>query len=155
MRVSNAADRRLTKLDSIRLRKFIAAGNAAPQLEDVLDDAEVVPGPAIPADVVTMYAKFVVRDLALARRLLPEGCGRVQGLHLRAVAGRDGHARPDGGGHRALAGPGRRGMRRADRRGAVPAGSCRRLRHVVAPTPSARTRSHARRARELSVWSKS
>jgi len=68
MRVSNAADRRLTKLDSIRLRKFIAAGNAAPQLEDVLDDAQVVPGPAIPPDVVTMYAKFVVRDLATGQR---------------------------------------------------------------------------------------
>ena len=73
MRVSNAADRRLTKLDSTRLRKFIAAGNA-PDLEDVLDDADVVPGPAIPADVVTMYAKFVVRDLATRQRQVRVVC---------------------------------------------------------------------------------
>jgi regulator of nucleoside diphosphate kinase len=67
MTVSHGIDRKLTKLDSIRLLKFIATG-AAPQLAEVLDDAEVLPGPAIPADVVTMYAKFVVRDLATRQR---------------------------------------------------------------------------------------
>lgn len=65
MHVSNYGERKLTELDFTRLMKLIAAGS---QLADMLDEAEVVPGPAIPADVVTMYAQFVIRDLKMQRR---------------------------------------------------------------------------------------
>ena len=67
MRASNFGERKLTALDFTRLTKFTAAG-AMPQLADILDEAEVVTGQAIPADVVTMYAQFVVRDLKMQRR---------------------------------------------------------------------------------------
>lgn len=60
-------ERKLTELDFTRLQKFTAAG-ALPQLHDLLDEAAVVSPQAIPADVVTMYAKFVIRDLKLQRR---------------------------------------------------------------------------------------
>jgi len=62
MRASNAGERRLTELDFIRLSKFTAAG-LMPQLRGVLDEADVMPARAIPADVVTMYAQFRIRDL--------------------------------------------------------------------------------------------
>ena len=67
MRASNFGERKLTELDFTRLRKFTAAG-ALPQLGDLLDEADVVPARAIPADVVTMYARFVIRDLKMQRR---------------------------------------------------------------------------------------
>ena len=67
MRASNFGERKLTELDFTRLMKFTAAG-AMPQLADLLDEAEVVPARAIPADTVTMYAQCVVRDLKLQRR---------------------------------------------------------------------------------------
>ena len=67
MRPSNFGERKLTELDHIRLTRLTAAG-AMPQLADLLDEALVVPAQAIPPDVVTMYAKFVIRDLKLQRR---------------------------------------------------------------------------------------
>lgn len=67
MRPSNFGERKLTELDHIRLTRLTAAG-AMPQLADILDEAQVVPAQAIPADVVTMYAKFVIRDLGKRRR---------------------------------------------------------------------------------------
>ncbi|MDB5898525.1 MAG: transcription elongation factor GreAB [Ramlibacter sp.] len=67
MRVSNQARRKLTELDFVRLSKFTAAG-AAPQLADVLDEAEVLPSQGIPCDVVTMYAQFTIRELESQRR---------------------------------------------------------------------------------------
>ena len=67
MHVSNLGERKLTELDFTRLNKFTAAG-AMPQLADILDEADVVPAQAIPADVVTMYAQFVIRDPKLQRR---------------------------------------------------------------------------------------
>jgi len=67
MHVSNLGERKLTELDFTRLNKLTAAG-AMPQLADILDEADVVPAQAIPADVVTMYAQFVIRDLKLQRR---------------------------------------------------------------------------------------
>ncbi len=58
-------ERKLTELDFHRLNKLVAAtGNAPPHLDEVLSEAEVVPSRAIPADVVTMYARFEVRDMA-------------------------------------------------------------------------------------------
>lgn len=59
-------ERKLTELDFKRLNK-LAAGEAAPHLDEMLCDAEVVPSRAIPADVVTMYAMFDVRDMKLQR----------------------------------------------------------------------------------------
>ena len=67
MRASNFGERKLTELDFTRLSKFTAAG-ALPQLGDLLDEVDVVPARAIPPDVVTMYAQFVIRDLKLQRR---------------------------------------------------------------------------------------
>ncbi|HET8746739.1 MAG TPA: GreA/GreB family elongation factor [Ramlibacter sp.] len=67
MRPSNPAERKLGELDFVRLGKFTAAG-AFPQLADILKEAEVVPPHAIPRDVVTMYSRFVIRDLKLLRR---------------------------------------------------------------------------------------
>jgi len=67
MRVSNQVERKLTELDFVRLGKFTAAG-ALPQLADVLEEAEVLPVRVIPADVVTMYAQFVIRELMTQRR---------------------------------------------------------------------------------------
>jgi regulator of nucleoside diphosphate kinase len=67
MRTSNFGERKLTELDFTRLNKLTAA-RTTPQLADILDEAEVLPAQAIPADVVTMYAQFVIRDLKLQRR---------------------------------------------------------------------------------------
>lgn len=83
MQTSTAFDRQLTKLDAVRLLKLIGSG-AAPKLADILDEAEVVPGPAIPRDVVTMNAKFIVRDLATGQRQVrvlcyPEDADPAQG----------------------------------------------------------------------------
>jgi regulator of nucleoside diphosphate kinase len=67
MRGSNLSERKLTELDFRRLHRFTAAG-AMPLLLDLLNEADVVPATAIPADVVTMYAQFVIRDLKMQRR---------------------------------------------------------------------------------------
>jgi regulator of nucleoside diphosphate kinase len=67
MRPSNLGERKLTELDFARLTRYTAAG-AMPQLHALLDEAEVVPAKAVPADVVTMYAQFVIRDLKMQRR---------------------------------------------------------------------------------------
>lgn len=67
MHAPDCGERKLTELDFVRLNKLVAAG-AVPQLADVLDEAEVVPARAIPADVVTMNAQFVTRDLKHQRR---------------------------------------------------------------------------------------
>lgn len=67
MHASNHGERKLTELDFTRLKK-ITTGGALPQLVDLLDEADVVPAPSIPPDVVTMYAQFVVLDLKLQRR---------------------------------------------------------------------------------------
>jgi regulator of nucleoside diphosphate kinase len=73
MRASNFGERRLTEPDFTRLKKLTAAG-ALPQLDDILDESEVVPAQAIPPDVVTMYSRFVVRDLKLERRQILVVC---------------------------------------------------------------------------------
>jgi regulator of nucleoside diphosphate kinase len=67
MRAPLSGERKLTELDFVRLKKFTAAGTF-PQLADLLNDAELVASPAVPADVVTMNARFVIRDLKLQRR---------------------------------------------------------------------------------------
>jgi regulator of nucleoside diphosphate kinase len=71
MRAPNSGERMLTELDVIRLRKFTAA---SPQLADLLDDAQLSPSQAIPADVVTMNARVVIRDLKLRRRQILAVC---------------------------------------------------------------------------------
>jgi regulator of nucleoside diphosphate kinase len=73
MRASNTGERKLTELDFTRLRKFTAAGAMRP-LADLLDEADVLPAQAIPADVITMYARFVVRDVRTQRRHLLALC---------------------------------------------------------------------------------
>lgn len=73
MRASNCGERKLGELDFIRLKKYTAAG-AFPQLDEILSEAEVVPAHAIPRDVVTMYSRFVIRDLKLLRRQILVVC---------------------------------------------------------------------------------
>ena len=73
MRPSNLGERKLTELDFTRLNKLTAAG-AMPQLADILDEADVVPAQAIPADVVTMYAQFVIRDVKVQLRQILALC---------------------------------------------------------------------------------
>lgn len=67
MHASNFGGRRLTELDFTRLEK-IAASARTPQLAKMLDDADIIPGTEIPADVVTMYSQFVLSDLDVERR---------------------------------------------------------------------------------------
>lgn len=67
MHVSNLGERQLTELDCRRLRRVAVAGSV-PQLAALLDDATVVSSPEIPPDVVTMYARFVLRDLMTQER---------------------------------------------------------------------------------------
>lgn len=66
-------ERKLTELDYTRLHKLLREGASEP-LDQMLCDAEVMPSRAIPADVVTMYARFVVRDLKLQREHTLEVC---------------------------------------------------------------------------------
>lgn len=73
MHATNAGERRLTELDFVRLSRFTAAG-LMPQLRGVLDEADVVPARAIPPDVVTMYAQFLVRDQKKQRRQVLAVC---------------------------------------------------------------------------------
>jgi regulator of nucleoside diphosphate kinase len=51
------SERVLTELDHVRLSKL-----AHPMLDTVLDEADVVPARAVPADVVTMYTQVLVSD---------------------------------------------------------------------------------------------
>jgi regulator of nucleoside diphosphate kinase len=60
-------ERKLTELDAVRLRRFAAAG-APTHLNDLLDEADTIAPQAIPADVITMYARFTVRDLRTQQR---------------------------------------------------------------------------------------
>jgi regulator of nucleoside diphosphate kinase len=66
MHINKIEERKLTELDFARLNKLAATGTA-PRLDEILGDAEVMPSPSIPADVVTMYAQFTVRDTTLQR----------------------------------------------------------------------------------------
>lgn len=66
MRAPLSGERKLTELDYVRLRKFTAAG-AFPQLAEILNDAQFLPPHTIPLDVVTLYARFVVRDLKMVQ----------------------------------------------------------------------------------------
>lgn len=66
MQTHRIEERKLTELDFTRLNKLVSTA-ATPHLDEMLGDAEVVPSRAIPANVVTMYAKFIVRDIQLQR----------------------------------------------------------------------------------------
>ena len=63
----NLDERKLTELDFVRLNR-LAASTAAPHLERLLRDADVVPSSEVPPDVVTMNAKVIVHDKALRKR---------------------------------------------------------------------------------------
>ncbi|RYY91283.1 MAG: transcription elongation factor GreAB [Comamonadaceae bacterium] len=55
------ADTQFTELDFRRLSR-LAAAHAAGELAETLDLADVVPGRAIDASVVTMYSQFELED---------------------------------------------------------------------------------------------
>ena len=67
MQALNPGERKLTELDHARLTK-IAAAAGTPGLDDLLVEADVLASRAIPADVVTMYAQVVVRDVLRGER---------------------------------------------------------------------------------------
>ena len=67
MHTPTLGERKLTELDFTRINRFTAAG-AMPQLAEILNEAEVLPAQAMPADVVTMYAQFIIRDPKMRRR---------------------------------------------------------------------------------------
>ena len=67
MQTMPQGERQLTRLDVSRLRKLMAAGHLA-DLAELLDEADVVDPREIPADAVTMYAQFVIRDLKTQQR---------------------------------------------------------------------------------------
>lgn len=73
MRAPHCGERKLTAHDYLRLKKFTAAGTF-PHLADILDDAQLLPSQCMPPDVVTMNARFVVRDLRLQRRQIVALC---------------------------------------------------------------------------------
>lgn len=73
MRAPNSSERKLGELDFLRLEKLTAAG-AFPPLTEILNDAEVLAPQAIPPDVVTMYARFIIRDLKMQRRQILSVC---------------------------------------------------------------------------------
>lgn len=60
-------ERTLSELDAVRLRRFTAPG-VLPHLSKLLDEADLVAPPAMPADVITMYARFTIRDLQTQQR---------------------------------------------------------------------------------------
>jgi regulator of nucleoside diphosphate kinase len=67
MHAISLGERKLTELDAVRLRRFTAAG-VLPHLSDLLDEADTIAPRAIPADVITMYARFTIRDLQTQER---------------------------------------------------------------------------------------
>jgi regulator of nucleoside diphosphate kinase len=73
MRAPNSGERKLTELDFVRLKRFTAPGTF-PGLGELLNEAELLPSRTIPSDVVTMNARFVIRDLKLQRRQILAVC---------------------------------------------------------------------------------
>ena len=59
--------RQLTPLDFARLRK-VAGFGAQPELDELLDEAEVIDSRQVAADVVTMYAQVEIEDLGTRGR---------------------------------------------------------------------------------------
>ena len=66
-------ERTLTELDHVRLRHLIQrerrAAAPAAAIEQLLDNADVVPSRQVPADVVTMYSQVLLHDLQTGQRL--------------------------------------------------------------------------------------
>jgi regulator of nucleoside diphosphate kinase len=67
MQASNIGERKLAATDFTRLEMLAAAGGP-PQLAGLLDEADVLPQRALPADVVTLHARIVTRDARTRRR---------------------------------------------------------------------------------------
>ncbi len=73
MSLSILDERKLTERDAARLRRLAAGGNA-PELLELLNDADVVPATDIGRDVVTMHARVIVFDAAIQRRRIVTLC---------------------------------------------------------------------------------
>ncbi len=66
-------ERIITELDHTRVRKLLARTGradspAAESMEDILEASDVVPSPAVPATVVTMYSRVLLEDLGDGHR---------------------------------------------------------------------------------------
>lgn len=62
-----AAVRQLTALDFARLRK-VASSGSQPELDELLDEADIIDSRQVAPDIVTMYAQVEVEDLATRSR---------------------------------------------------------------------------------------
>jgi len=69
MQIQPLVERQLTELDAARLRKLLAA-HPLPDLERLVDEAEVVPGPQVESRVVTMYTQFELEEAGGSRRVI-------------------------------------------------------------------------------------
>ena len=69
METQSLVERKLTELDAARLRKLLAA-QPIPDLERLVDEADVVPGPQMDARVVTMYTQFELEEADGSRRVI-------------------------------------------------------------------------------------
>lgn len=59
------ATRVMTELDHVRIDRLLSRkGQAGDTLNELLDDADIVPPRQVPGDVVTMYTRVIVLDLA-------------------------------------------------------------------------------------------
>lgn len=72
---ASTIERTLTELDHVRLTKLIhrtkagrRAETAAPSIEQMLDDAHVVPRGCVAPDVVTMRSEVLLKDLETGKR---------------------------------------------------------------------------------------
>lgn len=62
METTIAGPRQLTALDAARLRK-VASFGSQPELDELLNEAEVIDSRQVAPDIVTMYAQVEVEDL--------------------------------------------------------------------------------------------
>ena len=73
MQVESPVVRQLTELDAVRLRKWAAAGRGG-ELERVLEEADIVPGPQVDPHVITMYTQFELEDARTGARQVVALC---------------------------------------------------------------------------------
>jgi regulator of nucleoside diphosphate kinase len=62
-----ARERTLTHLDHVRLTRLLAAAPQAQheaELDHLLSSSDLVAGPSVPPEVVTMYSQFVIAEMA-------------------------------------------------------------------------------------------
>ncbi|RYY58398.1 MAG: transcription elongation factor GreAB [Comamonadaceae bacterium] len=68
MEVITPVERVLTQIDHVRLKRLVsrqgAAAPGAEAMQDLLDCSDLVPSPAVPPNVLTMYTQVLLQDVA-------------------------------------------------------------------------------------------